>query len=230
MMSARGAVLLLTLSALVVGAIAAARRAAAAPLLLSGDAPGGEWGGAIARAADDALAGVVAAIDGAGSLVQVADDALFQATGVSLMGASWLEAAERPGNVDLVAAMHAAEARYGIPFNLVVRLAWQESRFNPRAHNVGSNASGIMQIVPRWHPGVDPWEPFQAIDYGAGYLARLYQQFGAWDLALKAYNWGPGNVSRWIASGRVSPAEPSETREYSASILGDLSQAGYGVA
>jgi soluble lytic murein transglycosylase-like protein len=188
-----------------VGAVAllAARRAAAVP-------------GVVGSAAESAL----------GAL----DDAIYSAAGLRVMSGRWLDAAARPENSGLVAAMHEAEARYGIPADLVVRLAWQESRFNPEAYNAGSGASGIMQIVPRWHPAADPWEPVAAIDYGARYLAQLARQFGTWELALKAYNWGPGNVAAWLRGGPDAPVEPLETQNYSAQILADLAEAGRVIA
>ena len=158
---------------------------------------------------------------------RAADDVFFDLTGYRFMS-GWLEAATKPEHAANVAAMRAAEDRYSIPRNLVVRLAWQESRFDPQASNP-SGASGIMQIVPRWHPGVDPLNPLAAIDYGARFLSQLYRQFGTWELALKAYNWGPGNVQKWLDSARQS-FEPLETRNYSAQILADLADAGMGVA
>jgi len=176
---------------------------------------------------EQAGAELASAADGAVGLV---DDTIYQATGSRIMSARWLEQSYTPEYRPLLDAMRAAEVKHGIPYDLIVRLAWQESRWNPAAHNAGSNASGIMQIVPRWHPGVDPWDAYAAIDYGAGFLAQLYRQFGTWELALKAYNWGPGNVKAWLDSGRVSPTEPIETQRYSAQILSDLADAGRVIA
>jgi hypothetical protein len=48
-------------------------------------------------------------------------------------------------------------------------------------------------------------------------MARLRDQLGSYRMALAAYNWGPGNVSRWDG-GRESL--PSETRHYLDVILG----------
>ncbi len=31
-----------------------------------------------------------------------------------------------------------------------------------------------MQIIPKWHPNVDPTNPNDAIGYAAGYLRKLY--------------------------------------------------------
>ena len=191
-------------------------------------------GAGIALALIAQRAGAIAAPGGGGSLLDAlagpVDDLQYSLTGYRLMGTRWIAAAAEPENVALVAAMHEAEARYGIPVDLVVRLAWQESRFKADAYNVGSGATGIMQIVPRWHPGVDAWEPFASIDYGARYLAQLARQFGTWELALKAYNWGPGNVQAWLRGGASAPSEPLETQNYSSQILADLAEAGRAVA
>jgi len=87
-----------------------------------------------------------------------------------------------------------ATQEYNLPCGLISRVAYQESHYNPKALNKGSNAQGMMQIVPRWHPGVDPWNPDEAIPYAAKYIRQLYNQFGSWDKALAAYNWGLGNL------------------------------------
>ena len=179
-------------------------------------------------------AGAIAAPGGGGNpfdlITGAVDDLGYSLTGYRIMGTRWRDAAAQPENSFLIAAMHEAEARYGIPADLVVRLAWQESRFKVAAYNAGSGATGIMQIVPRWHPGVDPLDPPTAIDYGARYLAQLKRQFGSWELALKAYNWGPGNVAAWLRGGDDAPTEPLETQNYSAQILADLAEAGRVIA
>lgn len=121
-------------------------------------------------------------------------------------------------------ALLAAEDRYQIPRYLLCRLAWQECRFRPDiisgATISGAGAVGIMQIVPKWHPtmtAADCLDPTKAINYGASYLKTLHNQFGSWELALKAYNWGPGNLKKWLARGKTG--EPEETRRYSTEIL-----------
>lgn len=125
----------------------------------------------------------------------------------------------------------AAEARRGIPPGLLHRLIYQESRFRSDiiSGEVVSSAGaiGIAQIVPRWHPGVDPLDPIASIEYAALYLAQLYQQFGSWRTALAAYNWGPGNVSRHLReNGALVLAElPTETRNYVEQITAEVSVA-----
>lgn len=158
---------------------------------------------------------------------QAAANERSAAGNVSLMEnltASWLNDLNTRGaryKHDLLAA----EDRHGIPRYLLARLAWQESRYREDVvtGKVASSAGalGIMQIVPRWHPSMsraDCLNPPKAIEYAADYLAALKRQFGTWELALKAYNWGPGNVSAWL---RGEKREPAETATYSKQILAD---------
>lgn len=110
-----------------------------------------------------------------------------------------------------------ADARSGLPRGMTSRVAWQESRYNPDAIS-SAGASGIMGIVPRWHPGVDVWDPVASIYYGAGYLRANYDRFaGSWRLALAAYNAGPGAVAQY---GGIPPY--AETQQYVRSIAADL--------
>lgn len=114
-----------------------------------------------------------------------------------------------------------AEAMYNLPVGLLGRVAYQESRFRDDVitGKVKSSAGavGLMQIVPRWHPDVDPLDPIASIDYAARYLKKMYERFGSWELALAAYNWGPGNLSRKGLS-----YAPTETRNYIAEIGRDV--------
>lgn len=118
-------------------------------------------------------------------------------------------------------ALHAAEDAYDIPRDLLARMAYQESRFREDIINgttsSAAGARGLMQIVPRWHPGVDPLDPYAAIDYAARFLRSLYDQFKSWKLAVAAYNAGAGNVSKYNAV----PPFP-ETQAYVSQIFNDV--------
>lgn len=115
----------------------------------------------------------------------------------------------------------------GLPSGLLGRLLYQESRFRSDIiHGQTTShagAVGIAQIVPRWHPNVDPLDPVASIHYAGQYLAQLKQQFGDWHTALAAYNWGMGNVrnaqkaygDNWLAHA------PSETQNYVKQISAD---------
>lgn len=62
----------------------------------------------------------------------------------------------------------------------------------------------------------------QSTDAALDYLQRLYKQFGDWQLALAAYNWGEGNVQRAIRKNQAAGlptgysdlSMPNETRNY----------------
>jgi soluble lytic murein transglycosylase-like protein len=150
------------------------------------------------------------------------------ATGtVALMSTNWMQAAQASGYLPL---LQAAETKYGIPSGLLVRLAYQESRFRldviSGATVSSSGAQGIMQLMPQYYPGVDPLDPAQAIDAAAASLANYYSEFGTWTLALAAYNAGPGNVKKY--GDTVPPFQ--ETQDYVSQILGDVNAAGGQVA
>lgn len=110
----------------------------------------------------------------------------------------------------------AATKLYDLPENLLRMVAKFESNFNPKAISP-EGAVGLMQIVPELHPDVDPTDPYASIDYAADLLRDHYNQFGSWELALAAYNAGPGNVQKY---GGIPPFE--ETQDYVRNILGSL--------
>lgn len=101
-----------------------------------------------------------------------------------------------------------AASTYDLPHALLPAVAWTESRCKTNAYS-HAGAVGIMQIVPRWHPEVNPLDPEASILYAGKYLRRLYDRFGSWELALAAYNAGPTAVARY---GGVPPY--AETRNY----------------
>lgn len=117
--------------------------------------------------------------------------------------------------------LNTAERAVGIPTDLLARVAYQESHFRDDIVN-GTNTSaagaqGIMQLVPKWHPTVDPLNVPAAINYAAKYLKSLFVQFGSWPLALAAYNAGPGNVQKYNG---IPPFK--ETQDYVSQILRDV--------
>lgn len=131
---------------------------------------------------------------------------------------------EPPGSArPYLDAIREAEERYGLPPGLLARLLYQESRFREDVitGRVKSRAGalGIAQFMPATAKdlGIDPLDPYQAIDGAGRYLAQLYRRFGRWDEALAAYNWGQGNVSR-----RGLEAAPEETQRYWREIMSDI--------
>lgn len=108
-------------------------------------------------------------------------------------------------------------AYHGVDANLVRAVIQQESGFNPRATSrVG--AMGLMQLMPDTAAelGVDdPYNPVQNVRAGVSYLKGLLVKFADnVELALAAYNAGPGAVKKY---GNVVPPY-RETKDYVARI------------
>ena len=111
-------------------------------------------------------------------------------------------------------------------------LPFVESEFNPQAVS-RANAVGIWQFMPATGRYFslkqtafrdDRRDVLASTRAALDYLEKLYAQFGDWHLALAAYNWGSGRVSRAVSSkshGGLRPAYtdlltsmPMETRMY----------------
>jgi soluble lytic murein transglycosylase-like protein len=109
-----------------------------------------------------------------------------------------------------------AALRHGVPADLFLRLVQQESGWNVGALS-HKGAIGLAQLMPDTARllGVDPHDPQQNLEGGARYLRTQFDTFGTWDLALAAYNAGPGAV---IQHGGIPPY--AETRGYVAAIWG----------
>ena len=119
--------------------------------------------------------------------------------------------------------------RRGMPTEIAL-LPIIESAFNPGANSVAS-ASGIWQFIPSTgkHFGMEQnwWYDGRRDIIGAtngalDYLEKLHRQFGDWQLALAAYNWGENAVARAQANNRRrhKPTDyahlrmPRETQNY----------------
>ena len=119
-----------------------------------------------------------------------------------------------------------AEYQYALPDRLLARVAAQESNFEPGAFNESSGARGMMQIVPKWHPGVNvtDLDPRDDIFYAGKYLRENHNRFGSWSKALAAYNWGPGNLQKAITEhgDDWKSFAPMETKNYVNNVTRDL--------
>lgn len=109
-------------------------------------------------------------------------------------------------------------------------LPFIESSFNPQAIS-SAKASGMWQFMPKTGKSFDlkqnafrddRRDVLASTRAALDYLQKLYLQFGDWHLALAAYNWGEGNVSKAIQrsknaglSGTYTDLNmPLETRLY----------------
>jgi len=118
--------------------------------------------------------------------------------------------------------------KYGLPLELKY-IAVIESALNPKARS-RSGATGLWQFM--YHASrmfdlkissyVDErMDPVKSTDAACKYLQYLYRIFGDWQLAIAAYNGGPGTVRDAIkASGgktnfwEIAAFLPDQTRTY----------------
>lgn len=111
-------------------------------------------------------------------------------------------------------------ARHGVDAALVRAVIAVESAFEPLARS-SAGAIGLMQLMPATARslGVNPTIPDQNIEGGVRYLAEQIRQFGGLELALIAYNGGPGFAQRYA---RGETALYGETRDYVRRVLARL--------
>ena len=110
--------------------------------------------------------------------------------------------------------MSSIACEQGIPVGLFDAMILRESGYDPAAVSP-KQAFGFAQLMPGTAValGVNRYDPLQNMRGGARYLRQQLDRFGRVELALAAYNAGPGKVK----SGMV-PAI-TETQAYVANIV-----------
>ena len=151
------------------------------------------------------MLGIPVAVHDPGALAAALADGSFGWTGeLPERGRQWV------GHIE------AAAQRHGLDPRLLASLVWAESSFKADAVS-RAGALGLAQLMPGTAAGlgVDPLNPAENLDGGARYLTKMLDDFGSLDLALAAYNAGPGRVR---AAGGIP--QITETQAYVARVLG----------
>lgn len=106
------------------------------------------------------------------------------------------QAAQSPQEVQKAIAQTAL--KMGVDPFVALSIAKLESNFNPNKKNP-SGAVGLFQLMPDTarRLGVNPHVQNENIKGGIMYYQMMYKKYGSMELALAAYNAGPGNVARY---------------------------------
>ncbi|RJQ47217.1 MAG: hypothetical protein C4534_01560 [Gaiellales bacterium] len=117
----------------------------------------------------------------------------------------------RPITSPYVTAARSAAMKHGVPEDLFLALVTQESGWKPDVTSK-AGAYGLGQLMPGTAKelGVDPTDPIQNLDGAARYLRKQFDRFGTWELALAAYNAGPGRVEATAKSAKPQAKPQSQ--------------------
>lgn len=114
--------------------------------------------------------------------------------------------------------------KYGVNVNLILSVIKAESNFDPTVTS-SAGAQGLMQLMPSNSASygvTDPYDIDQNINAGTKLLKEYLNMYaGDTEMALAAYNAGPGTLQRrGVASSRDFYKLPSETRNYVPKVMG----------
>ena len=125
--------------------------------------------------------------------------------------------------------IQSASSAYGVPWQYIVGIIWQESRGKPKAYRyepkLGEASYGLMQTLESTARSVgftgqaeNLYDPSTSINYGTKYLSVLYSKYGNWDDTVMSYNAGHPGTS----AGQTYLVSVSDT----VSDLNDMIQQG----
>jgi len=142
-------------------------------------------------------------------------------TYISVQDAKYTNSGEGT-NEELKTIIEKAADTYKLPIKLIEEVIRKESNFNIHAVS-HAGASGLMQLMPSTAKSLgvkNIFDPFENVMAGSKYLRNMLDKYnGNLELALAAYNAGPGNVDKYQG---IPPFD--ETRKYVRSILSSITE------
>jgi hypothetical protein len=140
------------------------------------------------------------------------------------MASGGIVAFAKGGNEELEASEAAKRKRLiDRLFPAVIQAESRGKRFDAQGNVLTSSkgAQGAAQVMPKTSRdpgfGVRPARDNsheENVRVGKEYLDAMLRKYKDVDVALAAYNWGPGNVNKWLAAGGDPNKLPKETRNY----------------
>lgn len=151
------------------------------------------------------------------------------------------------GAVPFQAEFLSASQKYGVPFNVLMGLAEQESSFNPTAIGVPTKygrAKGLMQYIDSTasRMGINPYDPVQSIDAAARQLRERLDKGYSMQEAVQAHfggddrrQWGPktaqygkdvlGRAEKFLGGGQsVAASQPTQQQDQPQTRMGQIAQ------
>ena len=95
---------------------------------------------------------------------------------------------------------------------------------NPETARSRAGAVGIAQFMPKTAKqyGINPEIPEEAAYGMVKHFGYLEDKYGDPKLAMAAYNWGEGNLNKWLKAGADPRKLPEETRKYASLAQGGI--------
>ncbi len=125
-------------------------------------------------------------------------------------------------NITIEEAINRTANKYGVDSKLIRAIIKQESDFNPYSKS-WAGAMGLMQLMPEnvIEDGVkNPYDIEENIDAGTRQFKRYLNKYNNVQMALAAYNAGPGTLARrGVKNTEEISKLPSETRNYVKKVM-----------